>query len=201
MIDSLTSDNYRDFGPRYAGTFGWLLKDGKEVFVYLDKVSDDKVHFQTGSKFPFYANINSGIKFKFIPVRNGWFTANDNNVYLLSRRPARQWKRGIAPSNTEIYRLSDMRMVEVSWDILSTVFCDDFDKLNSNKEFKGRSSRLSQHFALGAHYQLYFYKSEIGSFNEDAGVFTLQTPLVAQELQDLINRNGWEFKVVVNDNN
>lgn len=200
MIDSLTSDNYRDFGPRYSGTYGWLLKDNKELFVYLDRVEDSKVYFRDGTKFPFYANADAGIKFKFIPVNKGWFNAADGQTYYLARRPARQWKRGIAPTNTQINRLDDFREMPVSWEVLSTIFGDNYHQLNYPKAFKGRSCAISKHFAVGADYTVYFYLQPIGSFNEDTNTFELQVELVSQELQDLINRNGWDFGVkIVND--
>ncbi len=200
MIDSLTSDNYRDFGPRYAGTYGWLLQNDKEIFVQLNRVDDEKVSFSTGNKMPYYASINSGIKFKFIPVKNGWFNAIDGHTYLLSRQPARQWKRGIADSNTIVVSIDNMLEVPLTFEVLSSIFNPGYSTLNPLRKWEGRSCALSQHFAISPDYRLYFYRQHIGDYNPETETLVLNTPIVKQELQDLINRNNWNLKVVNDDN-
>ena len=196
MIDSLTSENYGDFERRYSRTYGWLIQDNKELFVYLKSVSDDQVTFYANNnKFQYHARINSGVKFKFIPVKNGWFNASDGNTYLLSRHPARQWKRGIAETNTTITTLDGMEQLELSYNILSSIFNEDYRKLNPLNNFEGRSCALSQHFALGPNGTVYFYLREVGKYLPGEKTIHLSNPIIQQELQDLITRKNWDIKV------
>jgi hypothetical protein len=196
MIDTLTSYNRDDFSRRYSGTYGWLLQGNTEIFVLLNRVDSEKVSFSTGNNLPYYANVDSGTRFKFIPVKNGWFNANDGNTYLLSRQPARQWKRGIADSNTTITSIAHMSDVPLTYKVLSTIFNDNYSKLNPIKTWEGRSCALSQHFAVSPNNRLYFYRQIIGEYDPLNKAFILEMPIVKQELEDLINRNNWFLKVI-----
>jgi hypothetical protein len=194
MLDTLTSDNYRDFSARYTHTFGWLITGYAKRLVHILRVGDDRVYFTDSTGMEYHAKSDAGINFEFIPVDHGYFNGKDGNTYLLNRIPARQWKRGIASSNTEIINFGNWRATSVNYANLALIFNDEFKTFNYPKEFQ--FGALSKHFAIHPkNKQVWMYDRHIGQFNDK--VITLYSDLVQQELTDLMNRNGWDIKVEV----
>lgn len=192
MLDTLTSENYRDFSARYANTFGWLV-DGKRQFVHVLRVADERVYFTNATGMEYHAKMDHGVNFEFIPVDRGWFNDINGNPWLLSRVPARQWKRGISETNTMMYDGHSLRTFHVNYERLSKVFSDKFTELNYSKEIKPTGA-WSKHFAVTKH-GLHFYDQLIGSYNPKTQEIVLTSDIVKQELTDLINRNGWSVKI------
>ena len=197
MLDTLTSINYRDFGPRYTHTFGWLHNGDTRKLVYVLRTEDSKVFFTDQTGMEYHAKIDAGVMFEFIPVDHGWFNASNGDAYLLSRTPARQWKRGISDSNTTMTSLNTLRLIGLNYNSLSNIFNDQFDERNYPRTFG--AGALSKHFALRRHpyNQLYMYDRMIGTLDGDTIV--LASSLFEQELTDLITRNGWAIKIKVTE--
>jgi hypothetical protein len=195
MKDSLTSTNAADFSQRYTGTYGWLHLDNKRDFVYVSDVNRRACYFNKGTDVAYHANADVGVIFEFIPVDRGWFNAVDGNVYFLQRRPARQFKRGIADTNTLIYN-EKLSNVGISYKILSTIFVDGFD----NWQFKdfSKPQALSKHFAItDKDGTLMLYDTKIGQYKTN--IITLDSSLFAQELQDTLRRKNIDVRVIVNE--
>lgn len=196
MLDTLTSENYRDFSPRYSHTYGWLQQEGTKQLVYIRRVTDDRVYFTNQTNMEYHAKINSGVMFEFIPVDHGWFNGQDGVAYFLSRMPSRQWKRGISDSNTSMVSSTNMRAMEITYNGLANIFNVGFESRNYPKLFSGVGA-LSKHFAIAQTGRLYMYDRWIGTYKD--GVITLFSDLVKQELTDLINRNGWNIQINVSE--
>lgn len=126
MLDSLTLDNFRDFSQRYQGTYGWLLNEAKngKVLVYIRKVEENRVTFMDITGRDFHANAGQQVTFEFLPVTRGWFYSEDGKMCLLSRKPARQWHRGICPANTNIavVSLDRLRGIDYGLEELHAIF-------------------------------------------------------------------------------
>ena len=194
MLETFTSNNSSDFNQRYCGTYGWLLKNGSRRLVYLENIYDDILYFNVGNENDsYYAKINSGTFFEFIPVNKGWFNSNNDRCYFLCRKPARQWKRGISPNNTTIYDPLYGGHIDITYNVLSSIFNLDYTKYNYPLEFK--KGALSNHFCLDKNNVLFFYEAPIGFYDAVGKQFILNNDLVAQELKDLISRNNWNIEV------
>lgn len=192
MLDTFNSSNHRDFGPRYANTFGWLVdeKSGTKKLIQITEVQTDRVFFKTNTSQVYHANLDSSVVFEFIQVKQGWFNSTDGESYLLSRSPARQWKRGISNSNTTVQRLRDSCGLDVSYKLL--------DQLKWEEDgYNQAEGAISKHFAICPAGSFYFYSQIIGKVKEKT--ITLYTRLVHQELTDLIRRKNLSFEVVVNE--
>lgn len=193
MIDTLRSDNAGDFSQRYVDTYGWLFLNGKKTLVYIVDCSRSRASFTLGASPTFHVNVDSGLEFEFIQVDRGWFNATDGKLYFLQRHPARQFKRGISESNTQ---LRDSRLVplSVTYQILSSIFDPTFDYWNK-KDLDGTGA-LSKHFAV-INGTIMFYTESIGKYAD--GTVTMSSTLFQQEFQDLLRRKNIDVKVVVND--
>ena len=192
MKATYTRYNARDFIQRYVDTYGWLLRDdGTRKFVHITQAEEGRLYYETDGSAEFYALRDRGQIFEFIPVNKGWFNGTDGPVFL-SRVPARQWKRGISGSNTEIQKFTDGVLINyiLNYTELSKVFNDDFNVKNYPDTFK--PGALSKHFCL-VNNNLWFYDTVIGIL--EGTTFKLSNDIVAQELKDLIKRKGWQLHV------
>lgn len=198
MLDSLTSENHRDFAQRYSGTFGWFLGDnGKKTLVAVGETNSQQVQFADVKGAPYFANADAGVQFEFIPVDRGFFNAKDT-TYLLERVPQRQWHRGIHTANTRSYVPAGGMWVQARLNIkmLSDIFVDGVSLQTRLKEFVSGECdtvALSKHFAV-TNGVVYFYSRKIGNYKDK--VITLDSDLVKQEVCDVLRRNNivWEVK-------
>lgn len=195
MKDSLTTSNSGDFSQRYAGTYGWLHLEGKREFVYVADVDNRRCYFNKAGDVQYHANADTGVIFEFIPVDKGWFNTTDGKLYFLQRRPARQFKRGIAETNTGVFD-DRMRQVKLTYKLLATIFEDGFDAW-SHKTL-ARPGALSKHFAITDNNgTIMLYDAKIGQVVD--GVVVLENNLFLQELQDTLKRKNMSAKVIVNE--
>lgn len=198
MKATYTRYNARDFIQRYVDTYGWLLRDeGSRKFVHITRAEEGRLYYETDGTSEYYATQDRGQVFEFIPVKKGWFNTSNGEAVLLSRVPARQWKRGISGSNTDIRRLVNGEFLLqrfVDYKELSSIFNDDFNKNNYPAKFD--IGAISKHFCIDKNNQLWFYDSNVGKLEADT--FILDNNIIEQELRDLIKRRGWKFNVQYN---
>lgn len=190
MIINLRQNGIRDFNQRYCGTYGWLIQGNNKRFIYIESITDQKIYFNEGDDIEYFVHTDSDITFEFIPVDRGWFNTNNGTALFLYRCPARQWKRGISNSNTEIIDFNN-RCQEVNYKVLHSIFNEDFVKNNYPKELK--VGALSKHFCFNPKGLLLLYNSAIGNIKDNTIV--VNNKLFLQEIIDLINRNNWNVKI------
>lgn len=199
MKDSLTSFNAADFSQRYRGVFGWLAEPDKpRVLVQITNIKNNQVIFQTSKSADWFAYGDQGVVFEFLPVTRGYIPTKAG-VYFIWRHPARQWQRGISEHNHAIQRLSPNGLINVPVNLatISTLFEKKITYEASVMGFlekKERVCALSSHFAI---------RDKVFTFmGKDAGTVEDLTTIVPnniikQEVQDLLNRNGWLAPFVV----
>lgn len=201
MLDTLTQFNSRDFSARYNGTYGWLVKDDqRKHLVYISAVHPEKVEFTDRHGGKYHANAGQQVMFDFLPVDRGWFVGSSGKLYLLRRVPARQWHRGICDANTTIAIVHSnnasnkdrLYAHECSLEILDDIFGEVKDRYFFKS---GSSCALSQQFAIVGNI-LYFIDREIGTVKEDKITLGEHGAIVAQELNDLINRRNYKLEVL-----
>lgn len=195
MIDTLTTENAHDFTRRYVDTYGWLLKENTRRFVYINRVDETSVRFSTEDGLSYTANVDRGILFEFLPVDRGWFLGRSGTLYYLERHPARQWKRGISPSNTRIWSIINGRFsqLDLSFVQLHDIFVNNEPhKVNLPVKLPIAMSRT---FAIANDRGVYFFDIKIGEYNIKTQTIVLANSHVLQELRDVISRNHLPIEV------
>lgn len=194
MIDTYTTNNHHDFNARYAGTYGWLLNDEdptSKSFVHLIEADGVTLHFDMGGTIVYNSKINSGVRFQFIPVNRGWFDTTEGSVVFLERVPARQWKRGISSSNTQIRDSASLRQQKISYKLLHSVFTKDDHKPEYSP---GKAFCISRHFAINEYNAVFCFNTNVGSLYGDNIVLNNSLPIL-QELRDALRRVKSSFTV------
>ena len=198
MIDNLTSANHQDFRARYENTFGYLLYNDQKFLVHLDKISSRRAHFITKDGREGNVVVDSNLKFEFIQVQRGVYTTDKDELFFLKRVPARQWKRGIATTNTEIYVYAPndpfnyWKQVPLSLPLLCQIFERISPLTHDLEHWRKRNKKYfvpSQYFAFTSK-KVFFYNQLVGDViwvNGEPNIL-LTERIVYQELAD-INRD------------
>lgn len=202
MRDSLSRNNVDDFRQRYSGTFGWLLNPdtGKKLLVSILGVDRSAVRFKDQNNNEGFAYPDTGVMFEFLPVEHGWVNTA-KSAYFMTRRPARQWHRGISHDNTVLYTENKSRLyaVGVSLEVLATIYSpsnpDFTSAVNDFVRGKRTVAAISKDFALLGE-NFYFYSKPVAKYKE--GKIFLETNIIAQEVKDAIRKNNLPLEVVIN---
>jgi hypothetical protein len=201
MRDTPRANNIADFQQRYGGTFGWLVNPttNKKLLVSIISVDRNGVRFKDASGQEGHAYLDTGVMFEFLPVEQGWFNT-DKTSYFMTRRPARQWHRGISHDNTAIFaeKKNGLWSVNVSIDVLDDIFNRNIpiaDCVRDLRENKRSAAGISKDFAILGK-ELYFYSKPIAKYED--GKILLETPIIAQEIKDAIKYNNLPLEVVIN---
>lgn len=190
MYDSLTKDNWRDFSQRYRGTYGWYTPEsGKPIPVHITQVNEENVQFQGLDGGEYMALADKGVKFKFMPFNRKIYIGKDRNAYTVSRRPARQWRRGVCSDNTIVYQLRDGGARAVGIPVaMKVLMLEEGESLTSGV-------KLSDHFALIGN-SVFLYENLIGTtVNNDIGLLN-EYSMFKQELRDAIRDKQLNYKVL-----
>lgn len=201
MIETFYSNNSRDFRQRYQGSFGYYTvpESKKRVLVYLDQVEETTTTFVDEHRTVYKANADTGVEFEFIPVSKKLFVLDDG-LYIIQRRPARMWQRGVSGQNTHVYQMTDagpynrgltFRHVVAAF---ATPDADVLTKLKDIEEKKRTTVALSNTFGV-VNGSFYVYDERIGTFDATTKEIKLDEPLFRQEVVDLVGRLGISYKV------
>jgi len=205
MIDSPTSSNVNDFKQRYQNVIGWYIdnESGKKILVRVHAVGPERVTFVDQAQHTYYAVVDGGVKFEFLPVEKAWRNTADQSYYV-HRIPARQYRRGISEENTICSSLGFMETAygdDLNWTkrIFSAYsypqeYKKEVDRFLADKRPNGVA--ISPHFAIGKR-QVFFNNLVIGSYSTTAKDIKLSEVglIVEQELRDCIRRNNYPFIV------
>jgi len=199
MIDSPTSANLGDFKQRYAGVIGRLIDHPDKPLVKVGAVGSTKVTFVDMEGTTYYANVDKGIQFEFLPALRGWYNTPEGPV-LLNRVPARQWKRGMCPDNHSVARsyggMVLTTMPEDWYTVVFRVFSTNQDYINSSQVWDGKTDiALSRHFCISAD-KVFFYNLTIGFWSAATKSIVLTQDYIRQELKDMIKKHNLQIEVV-----
>ena len=188
MLDTCTYENQRDFTARYKNTIGSLVKeDGTKEWVWIAGVNDESVMFTTLDGMKYTASIGKGTQFEFTQVPMAWYNSHEGPMFF-SRRPARQWQRGISSANTLVYN-QFLNKIDLTLGRVVQAH------LPSGVYKKQPAWALSKHFSFNKDNVLFFYDVPIGE-KKDL-LFSVKSCNVVQELQDTIKRNNLPFQVEI----
>lgn len=188
MLDTFTYENARDFTQRYKNTVGALVKeDGSREWVWISGINDDAVVFSTLDGMKYAASIGKGTQFEFTQVPMGWYNGNEGPMFF-TRRPARQYQRGISSANTNIFN-QNLNKIDLTLGRVVQAYLPP-------KPYKNQTAwALSRHFAFNEDNVLFFYDVPIGEKKDMC--FSVESCNVVQELQDVIKRNSLPFTLEV----
>jgi hypothetical protein len=193
MIDTPTLGSRDAWRQRYQGTYGFLKQtEDSKVLCHITNVDSTKVVFNTSLGSGFFANMNSGIQFEFLPVTRGWFYTKNLGWVLLQRVPARQYHRGISENNTVLsVPLTGSRLYNqgMSLSLLEDIFI--------NKPKAPDGVLLSRQVLIHPNNTIYLYDLDIGT--KSGNTLMLRSALVKQEIVDQVRRMKLDYKVEVNE--
>lgn len=195
MKDTLTTANYRDFKQRYEGTYGRYAPDDKEsMLVLISSIDGSQVNFSDHRGVRYHAVVDSGIPFEFVPVERKVVNTSSRDVLFASRRPARQWRRGICSDNTTITSLVSKRNTSINFKNIDAIFNTEVDV---KEAFKLLSTGKLANIALDDKFSVIggtvnLYDRPIGVYKDKMAQIH---PLFKQEFTDMVTRNSFEIKV------
>lgn len=196
LKEEFKSDSSRDFQARYGGTFGWYEKTpDHRILVQLVEANGECLYFQDQHNISYQAEPDKGNVFCFIPVERKLHNVGDD-VWLTTRVPARQWKRGMCGQNTRIYSLLYRKSLPVIFDTVLKILKNDSNQTVNFRRDKVGIAALSPSFAVILN-QVYLYDIVIGKFDE--GLITLNNDLFIQEVKDVLSRNQFDLRVQIGD--
>jgi hypothetical protein len=190
MIETFTSAGWRDFNQRYSGVFGFFpAESGKEILVYMDKVTDSKCSFRDANELTYYAAADEGVNFKFIPITKRVFMFNGMPC-LAQRVPARQYRRGICCENTHIRAIPTRATIKIDFDsVAAYVSKVDVALFPTTRIYDDMFSRYGN--------SVYLYETIVADFVTSSGKqVVMHNELFKQELIDCFRRNNIEVEFV-----
>lgn len=196
LKEEFKSGTIRDFNARYGETFGWYEKEsGDRLLVKLLSTDSATLTFTDHLGIRYTAEADMGNVFCFIPVERKMFNMGDD-VWCTSRKNARQWKRGMCSSNTEIYSFLRRDWMAISFENVLRLYQDKpgLQQVANFKQGKWDNVALSDTFAIVGN-KVFVYHSDIGTYKD--GKIKLTNDLFVQEVKDAVRRGGFAVEVVI----
>jgi len=104
MDAKFTIEGSRDFSQRYGESYGWLPREGKpDLPVYIRNVDGGTLYFEDLDENQYHVFADKDVSFKFHQMRRALYVGGSGRVYVIERRPARQWQRGVSRNNTNLF--------------------------------------------------------------------------------------------------
>ncbi len=183
-LEEFTSGGHRDFRQRYLEVYGFFPVEDREILVNVTNVGENNMSFVDARGISYTAYADKGVVFRFIPVNKRLFY-HDGQLCYASRRPARQYQRGITHANTE-FRTVYGHGLEVDFATVKS-YVNSRDKKNAGKclilsDFLGITDNM-----------LFLYNQNIGVVYGNK--LELNTPLFKQEVMDAVKANGLSYEV------
>ena len=164
MRDTFTSANARDFNSRYVQSYGYYVdeKNDKKIPVYLKSIDGDTLYFSDLNGTEFNTRADRGTVFEFFQMTRKIYMGVNGLLYYISRRPQRQWQRGVSDANTYVILLTDSGPMQGS---VTSKLMQQIMFGEGLPTSKG-TMKLSDQFAIcGKIVYLYYYA--IGTYDEN----------------------------------
>lgn len=194
MIEQITSDNYREFSARYLGTIGFLRsKSNKKIVVSVDEITSKAVTVTDSEGVNYNLNSDTGCYLEFTQVPSQWYQPDENHIVFLTRKPERQWKRGINTENTSMMLPDGAGAVGIACRPTVTKLAavltpeEEIGAFATHPEIK--CGLWSKYFAWAVNY-VWVKDMLIGTVDHKAKEITLSYPQFNQELRDALVRTN-----------
>lgn len=190
---------WRDIDRYYKNTWVKFQEFGDSLF-YINEVNDKAVTGidTSGGEFILYLSEEVPYHMTYVLPHRAVFQYRDY-AYLLSRNPARQYKRGLSTDNTTLRRLPDGGAMDIKKELLvAYVEKQAYATLREALYGKGRQKSL----ALGSRFSfdkssqnLYLDTRRIAAFSRDVRQL-LVLPIFKTDVQALVAVDPFEVEVV-----
>lgn len=190
---------WRDIDRYYKNTWVKFQEFGDSLF-YIQEVTNKEITGidTSGGEFILYLSEELPYHMTYVLPHRAVFQYRDY-AYLLSRNPARQYKRGLSTENTTLRRLPDGDAIDIKKELLvAYVEKQAYTTLREALYGKGRQKSL----ALGSRFSfdkpgqnLYLDTRRIAIFSRDAKQL-LTTPLFKTDVQALVDVDPFEVEVI-----
>jgi len=105
----VNQDNWEDCKKYYEHTFTKFKETGDTIF-YINKVTPDDIVAVDINKNEVGIDLTVGYNLEYVIPRKTVYQYG-SRAYMISRIPAKQWKKGMCSSNTQIHYLDDQWML------------------------------------------------------------------------------------------
>lgn len=185
---------------RYQGTFGFLkTPSGKKILVDITNVDAQYTEVVDTKGNNYTLASDTGCELEFTQVPSQWFQPDPEHIAYVTRRPERQYKRGICNANTAIWipgrsgdRLSDVPTTSIR---IEAIFnpseiraFDDYHKIKCG---------LWSKFFAWAESTVYAKDLKIGTVDHETKAVSLQDEMFLQEVRDALVRSNSDYSVKV----
>ncbi len=152
-----TPQNVNDIDRYYRDTYVKFKEYGERLF-YIQSVSPSMVTGtdEDGTYFEVHLRSSNPYQMDYILPHKAVFQYKDN-VYLLQRIPAKQYRRGLCSGNTQIIRVTDGEKIPMIAPILKA-FVNKQNYSTFSEAFKSKHKA----FALGP--RMHFLKADAGIY-------------------------------------
>jgi hypothetical protein len=201
MIEVVTRERSPEMAARYQGTYGFLKNGaGKKILVNIINVDARFTTVQDSKGNDYTLASDTGCELEFTQVPSQWFQPDPKHIAYVTRRPERQYKRGICDNNTSMYipnkSGSALLFTETTPDRIEALF----GPVEENDSFRTHTPHncglWSKFFAWVEEY-VYAKDMLIGTVDHKAGEVTLHDDLFLQEVRDAIARSNAVYSVKV----
>ena len=193
-----TFSNRDDIRRYFRGTFLKFQEFGDTLF-YIEDVTNGTVvgKDDQDNDFVLYLDDARPYEVNFVLPHKAVYQ-HGRGCTLISRIPARQYRRGICVDNTQIMRLSDKQLYDVNFANL-TAFVQKPVYHSLKKAIHGKNSLISvavtpRFFFEKRTSQLYLLQTAVATYDRERKEFTCIS-LFKEELNDLIAQDPWEVTV------
>lgn len=214
-FDESCLPNMEEFDKRYKGTYVWVEREDKEgdYFKYTNNAyspSGIKLIFENSKGKVItseYTKTNISVR---LPETGYFNPTNISCAYLFTRKPARQFKRGISSDNIRMYSPLRNKVAiqkiptSIGGEYLKDALLKNFMSLdNALRCLNNRVSvALNSMFAISLSWLddrpfLWFYDNIVGLINVEKQIIQVNK-LYLQEVKDLIEGTVWKLELLKN---
>lgn len=204
MIEVVTRERAPEMAQRYQGTYGFLKTPaGKKILVDILNVDGRYTEVKDTKGNNYTLASDTGCELEFTQVPSQWFQPDKQHIAYVTRRPERQYKRGICAGNTAIYtpRLGRQTLfvVDTTQERIDALFNPSEDNARAFRSVIPSHCGLWGKFFAWADGNVFVKDMYIGTVDHEDKSIKLENSLFAQELRDALNRTNCSYSVKVND--
>lgn len=196
----VNSENYDDINKYYKGTWVKFKEEGDTLF-YIERATPARIECHTISKEECCVDLTKegGYFITFLIPRKTVFQY-DNTAVMLSRNPARMWKKGMCANNTSFAMLKEKQWYGADFTItLAEGFVNkpsylsfDTAKAEFAKDVGFLSAALSPRVSISRVGSVYIDDVLVGKYNTSNNILTTRA-IYQEDLAPLFNAT---FKVL-----
>jgi hypothetical protein len=203
MIEVVTRDRSPEMAQRYAGTYGFLKTDaGKKILVEIRDVQARYTEVTDSKGNNYTLASDTGIELEFTQVPSQWFQPDKDHIVYVTRKPDRQYKRGICDANTTLYTPyrdgTGLQAIGTDAKRVEAIFNPTGDSQAFASIRKIACGLWSKFFAWAGE-TVYVKDMSIGKVDHENKKIKLNDDMFLQEMRDALARSNSDYVVKVGE--